>query len=293
MRNMEMAQFTKTWTWYKGTWHEGNPPIMGPRAHAFWLGSTVFDGARVFEGVAPDLDLHCSRTNDSAQALAMNPNMQVGEMMELTTEGVQKFDGETAIYVRPTYWGVGEGAGIICADPDQIEFCMTLFEAPMAKGTDMGKGMRITTTSFRRPTQQVMPVNAKASCLYPNNSRCMSEALSKGFDNALVCDMLGNVAELATANVFIVKDGIYKTPVPNGTFLNGITRQRVIQLLRDAGESVVECTLRVEDCLDADEMFSTGNYSKVTAIAALDDREFGIGPKATRARELYWDYSHK
>lgn len=288
-----MAQFTKTWTWYNGEWHEGNPPIMGPRAHAFWLGSTVFDGARIFEGVSPDLDLHCARTNASAEALGMKPFMEPGKMMELTREGAERFDGETAIYVRPTYWGVAEGIGVICADPEGADFCLTLFEAPMGKGTDLGNGISITAASFRRPTIETMPVNAKASCLYPNNSRCMIEAKNKGFDNALVLDMLGNVAELSTANVFIVKDGVIRTPVPNGTFLNGITRQRVIKLLRDAGEQVVECTLSVADCLEADEMFSTGNYSKVTAISRMDDREFGVGPKTQRARDLYWDFAHK
>ena len=284
-----MAQFSQTWTWHNGEWHEGNPPLMGPRSHAFWLGTTVFDGARVFEGVMPDLDLHCARTNASAQALGMNPTMEVGKMMELTKEGADKFSSDAEIYVRPTYWGVGQGAGVISADPDDIDFCLTLFDAPMGKGP----GIRVTASSFRRPTIETMPVNAKAACLYPNNARCLNQAIEKGFDNAIVCDMLGNVAELATANLFIVKDGVVKTPVPNGTFLNGITRQRVIQLLRDAGETVVECTLTLEDCRNADEMFSSGNYSKVTPILAYDDREFGAGPITAKARDLYWGYAHK
>ncbi len=89
-----------------------------------------------------------------------------------------------------------------------------------------------------------MPVDAKAGCLYPNNARALLEARSRGFDNCIVCDMLGNVAELANSNVFMVKDGVVFTPMPNGTFLNGITRQRVIELLRDAGVTVVETTLR-------------------------------------------------
>lgn len=284
-----MAEFSQTWTWYKGAWHEGNPPIMGPRAHAFWLGSTVFDGARVFEGVMPDLDLHCERTNKSATVLGMNPTMKAGEMMELTKEGAEKFGPDAAIYVRPTYWGVGEGAGVISADPDEIDFCLTMFDAPMP-GMN---GIRICTTSFRRPTVETMPVNAKAGCLYPNNSRCLNEAISKGFDNAVVCDMLGNVAELATANIFLVKDGVVKTPVPNGTFLNGITRQRVIKLLRDAGYQVEEVTLQLDDMRSADELFSTGNYSKVTPIVAFEERDLEIGPVTTKARELYWDFAHK
>lgn len=107
------------------------------------------------------------------------------------------------------------------------------------------KGFTITTTSFRRPYLEVMPVNAKAACLYPNNARMLREAKAKGFHNALVTDVLGNVAETATSNVFMVRGGEVFTPVPNGTFLNGITRQRVIKLLREAGVSVHETTPKI------------------------------------------------
>ena len=112
---------------------------------------------------------------------------------------------------------------------------MCLFDAPMA-GKDAANS--ITLSRFRRPTIECMPVNAKAGCLYPNNARAAMEAKANGFDNAIVLDMLGNVAELTSANIFMVKDGIVHTPMPNGTFLAGITRGRVIQLLRDAGYTV-------------------------------------------------------
>ena len=85
-------------------------------------------------------------------------------------------------------------------------------------------------------------------------------------------DMLGNVAEFGNANVFMAKDGVVYTPVPNGTFLNGITRQRVIYLLRGDGVTVVEKTLRYADFLAADEIFSTGNFAKVAPIIRIDDR---------------------
>nr|WP_321457729.1 branched-chain amino acid aminotransferase [uncultured Cohaesibacter sp.] len=284
-----MAEFSQTWTWYKGEWLEGNPAMMGPRSHAFWQGSTVFDGARYFEGVMPDLDRHCERINRSCETLLMRPTMKSGEIMELAAEGVKKFGGN-AVYIRPTYWGVGSLASVINVDPDDIEFCLTLFDAPMP---DPNNGMRVTTTKFRRPSVETMPTNAKASGLYINNARCLKEAMDKGFDNAIVCDMLGHVAELATANFFIVKDGIVKTSVPNGSFLNGITRQRTIQLLRDAGETVVECSLTLDDCREADEMFSTGNYSKVVPIFAFDDRQYDHGPIAKKARELYWEFAFK
>ena len=110
---------------------------------------------------------------------------------------------------------------------------------------------------------ECMPVDAKAGCLYPNNARAIFEARARGFDNAVMCDMLGNVAELATSNIFMSRLGSIYTPAPNGTFLAGITRQRVIQLLRKDGISVIEETLSYSDFQQADEIFATGNYSKV------------------------------
>jgi hypothetical protein len=129
-----------------------------------------------------------------------------------------------------------------------------------------------------------MPVDAKAGCLYPNNARALFEAKTRGFDNCLLCDLLGNVAELATANVFLVKDGVVFTPMPNGTFLNGITRQRVIKLLREAGITVIEGTLAYREFETADEIFSTGNYSKVMPIVRIGDCSLQPGPIYRKAR---------
>jgi len=137
-----------------------------------------------------------------------------------------------------------------------------------------------------------MPVNAKAGCLYPNNARALIETQARGFGNCVVLDLFGNVAELATANIFIGKDGVVFTPVPNGTFLNGITRQRVIKLLREAGVSVVETTLSYRDIQTADEIFSSGNYSKVMPVNRIEERSLQPGPLYRKARELYWDYAH-
>ncbi|WP_417680232.1 branched-chain amino acid aminotransferase [Roseibium sp.] len=284
-----MSGWSETWTWIDGTWHEGNPPMMGPRTHAAWLGSSVFDGARSFEGTTPDLDLHCQRVNDSALALALKPTMQVGEMMELALEGAKKFSPDKQLYIKPMYWAEGDGAGVIAADPESTRFCMCLFDAPMA-GKEAANS--ITLSHFRRPTIETMPVNAKAGCLYPNNARAMAEAKGRGFDNAVVLDMLGNVAELTSANIFMAKDGVVHTPVPNGTFLAGITRFRVIKLLRDAGYTVHERTLRYEEFLDADEIFSTGNYNKVVPVNRIETRDIQPGPIAAKARALYWDFAH-
>lgn len=284
-----MSGLSDTWTWIDGTWHEGNPPIMGPRTHASWLGSSVFDGGRFFEGVMPDIDLHCQRVNDSAVALGMKPTMKVGEMIELTREGCARFGADQHIYVKPMYWVEADGHGVITGDPESTRFCLCLFDAPMAP---KDVAMSITLSPFRRPTMECMPVNAKAGCLYPNNARAMLEAKGRGFDNAVVRDMMGNVAELTSANVFLAKDGKVHTPAPNGTFLDGITRQRIIQLLRSSGYEVFERTMHYDEFLDADEIFSTGNYSKVTPVKRIEQRDLQPGPVAAKARELYWDFSH-
>src|SRR3546814_17551644 len=107
------------------------------------------------------------------------------------------------------------------------------------------------------------PTDAKASCLYPNSARALNEASKRGFDNAVVLDALGNVAELATANLWIAKDGVAVTPAPNGTFLNGITKQRAMQLLTAAGIEVRETRLTWQDVLEADKVLPPGKHGKV------------------------------
>ncbi|MGH9717520.1 MAG: branched-chain amino acid aminotransferase [Candidatus Acidiferrales bacterium] len=285
---MADSNWTKTWTFYQDRWHEGNVPIMGPRTHAAWLCSLVFDGARAFEGVTPDLDLHCARVNESAKKLFLKPTVSAERWMELAREGIAKFEKDVPLYIRPMYWGEKEGPWIQAPDPESTRWCMTIYEAPMRKPT----GFSTTISPYRRPTLETMPVDAKAGCLYPSNARALIEAHSRGFDNAVLCDMVGNVAELATSNLFMAKDGVVYTPIPNGTFLNGITRQRVIDLLRGAGVSVVERTLTYRDFQQADEIFSSGNYSKVVPVKQIDERALPIGPLYTKARELYWEFAH-
>lgn len=280
--------WSKTWTFFEGDWHEGNVAIMGPRTHAAWLCSLVFDGARSFEGVTPDLELHCARVNDSARKLFLKPTVSTEAWIELARHGISRFEKDAALYIRPMYWAEREGPWVQAHDPESTRWCLTIYEAPMRPP----RGFSITLSPYRRPTLECMPVDAKAGCLYPNNARSLFEAHARGFDNAVVCDLLGNVAELATSNIFMAKDGIVFTPAPNGTFLAGITRQRVIDLLRQSGVTVVESTLTYHDFEKADEIFSTGNYSKVVPVTRIGDHPLQFGPVYTKARQLYWEFAH-
>lgn len=272
-----------TWTFFEGDWHEGNVAIMGPRTQAAWLGSTVFDGARAYDGAAPDLDLHMARVNESARRFRLKLLVSQEMWIALARDGIRRFAPGAALYIRPMYWAdAGQGGGVKF-DPESTRWCLCLYEAPMPGAREIA----ITLSPFRRPTIETAPVDAKAGCLYPNNARALFEAADRGFDNCLLADMLGNIAELANSNVFLVKDGVVLTPAPNGTFLDGITRRRAIQLLRAAGERVVETTLRYADFLDADEIFSTGNFAKLSAITRIDDRPLQPGPMFRKASALY------
>jgi branched-chain amino acid aminotransferase len=186
------------------------------------------------------------------------------------------------------YWAEGGGAMSVPADPESTNWCLTLYDTPMPTPN----GSSITLSPFRRPTIDSMPVDAKAGCLYPNNGRAMIEAGKRGFDNCLLRDALGNVAELATANIFMAKGGVVYTPIANGTFLAGITRARVIGLLRHAGVQVEEAVLKYSDFETADELWSCGNYSKVAPITRIDTRTLAMGPLYRKARELYWQFAH-
>lgn len=283
-----MNWFSQTWTWVEGKWVEGNPPLLGPRTHATWLASSVFDGARAFEGRMPDIRAHAQRVNDSAGKMGLKAGHATDEIVDLALEGARRFGPKAALYVRPMYWAESDGPGMVSPDPGSTRFCLCLYEAPMPEPT----GFSLTLSPFRRPTLETMPTDVKTGALYPNNARALREANGRGFGNAIVLDMLGNVAETATSNLFIVRDGVVITPAPNGCFLNGITRQRVIDLLRQEGRKVVEERLAFDDVLNADEVFSTGNFGKVLPCTKVEDRKLPIGPITRKTRELYWAFAH-
>ena len=283
-----MAVGTNIWTYFDGKWQEGDLPVMKAADHATWLGTLVFDGARAFEGLVPDLDLHLARVNHSAIVMGLKPTLSVSEMTAITHEGMAHLGKDRPIYIRPMYWSVGSGPGVVPPNPDSTVFCMCLEELPMAPPT---ASQTLTTTQFTRPTMASALVNAKAACLYPNNARMLAEARAKVFSNALVADAMGNVAESATANVFMVKDGEVFTPIANGTFLAGITRARHMSNLRADGTEVHETVLSFADFAEADEVFLSGNMHKVTPVTAFDDRQYQVGPVTRRVREMYWDWA--
>ncbi len=273
-------------TYHDGAWLEGNPPILGPMDHSWWMGSSVFDGARAFGGLAPDLDLHCRRVVCSAESFGITPKIDAAAIEALCWEGIERFAADAELYIRLMFYFTD---GFVMPDYAGGRFILTIFESPMPEW----RGMSACRAPFRRPAPDMAPTNAKASCLYPNVIRSMTAARAKGFDTAMVLDALGNVAEFSTNNLFIARNDAVRTPVANGAFLAGITRGREIGLLRGAGVDVAEATLTVDDVLSADEVFMTGNYAKVLPVTRIEETEYAIGPLAGLARRLYFEFAER
>jgi branched-chain amino acid aminotransferase len=283
------APFSRTWTFFEGEWVEGNVALMGPRTHGAWMASGVFDGGRVFEGVSPDMDLHMARVNRSAELMGLQPVVALDDWMGLVRDGAARFDGATPLYVRPMYWAESGYGGGVMFDPDSTTWCLSIYETPMPTPT----GVSATLSPFRRPTPESAMLGPKCGANYPNGARALWEAKTRGFDNCVMLDMMGSVAEFANANLMIARDGVVFTPAPNGAFLNGITRQRMIGLLRADGVEVVETILSYVEVLGADEIFSCGNFNKVAPVTRIETRDLQAGPLYRRARELYWDFAHR
>jgi branched-chain amino acid aminotransferase len=274
-------------TYFNGEWAEGNVPLFGAMDHSVWLGSSVFDGARAIGGRMPDLRQHLQRVIHSAERVGLQCPLSVDALEALVREGVASCPADAALYIRPLVFG---REGFLIPEPDASGFALTLFDAPLPPFT----GFSACLSQLRRPDASMAPTDAKASALYANSTRVMREAKERGFDNGVVLDSAGMVAEFATSNLFLVTpEGQVVTPVPNGTFLAGITRARVIALLGAAGVTVQERSVRPGELDTAVEIFNTGNYGKVTPCVRYESRTLPVGPMATLARDRYFAYTQE
>ena len=270
--------------WHDGHWTNEPPKLIGPSDHAFWQASVVFDGARAFNRCAPDLALHCQRAIASAIAMGITPTLPAEEIERLAIEGIKRFPPDAILYIKPVFYIAG---GMISASSGNPAFVLHLFEAPFPTPG----GFSATLSPHRRPAPEMNVTDAKAACLYPNSDRATREANARGFNHAVMRDPWDNIAEFAFANIMIAKNGRVQTPKPNGTFLAGITRRRILTLLAEAHIETEETTLTVKDLHQADEIFSVGNYAKLSICTRFETRELNAGPIATEAKRRYFDWA--
>jgi len=279
--NVAATKETMYLTYFNGQWAEGNVPLYGAMDHSLWLGSSVFDGARSLAGKLPDLRPHLERVISSADKLGLACPLSVDEMEALVHEGVAKFAPDAELYVRPLVFGT---EGFLIPVAEKSQFALTLFDAPLPPFVGFSAGL----STMRRPQPSMAPTDAKASALYANSTRAMREVKARGFEQAIMLDGEGHVAEFGASNLFLVTaDGKVVTPRLNGTFLAGITRARVMALLAGVGIEVEERTVDEAELRTAREIFSTGNYGKVTPCTRYEDHVLEVGPVASQARELY------
>jgi len=262
--------------------------------HAMHYGSSVFEGIRAYEterGAAVfRLNEHSQRLRDSAKILSMPAPLSVEEINEAILATIRKNERRSC-YIRPLFWYGAESLGVSPAK-NKVHFMVATLPWGIYLGEEaVRKGAKLMTSSWRRSPGDVMATKSKAGGNYVNSVLANTEAKDNGFDEALLLDQNGFVAEGSGENIFMVRDGVLH-PIAHSVNLRGITRDSVIQLAKWMG-TPVEATMATRDELyTADEVFMVGTAAEVTPIASIDRRPIGegvAGPYALKMRQTYLD----
>lgn len=271
--------------WFDGKmidWRSANIHVL---THALHYAGAVFEGERVYGGQVFKLREHTQRLLDSAVTMGYTIPYTLQQLEEATMEVVrtQKIvDG----YVRPIAWRGSEMMGV-AAQKNLIHVAIAVWEWPSYFDPEAKtKGIRLTMSKWKRPSPETAPVHAKTSSLYAICTLGKHEAENAGCHDALMLDWRGQVAEATGANFFMVKNGEIHTPTPD-CFLNGITRQTVIELARRMNIKVTERAIMPDELKTADEIFLTGSAAEVTAVGQIADMTFKVGPITQKLAEAY------
>lgn len=254
-------------------------------SHGLHYGSCVFEGERVYNGEVFKLQEHNERLHRSAELLGFKIPYTVEELNEATIETV-KAAGYTNAYVRPVAWR-GSEMMAISAQKTTIHVAIAVWEWPSYFSKEAREqGLKLRTSEWRRPSPKTAPSASKAAGLYMICTMSKHSAEAAGFHDALMLDYKDRVAEATGANIFLVQNGELHTPTTE-CILNGITRQTVMQLARDAGIKVVEREILPEEFAKTQEVFLTGSAAEVTPVGAIDDYKFTVGPVTRRLMDDY------
>ena len=271
--------------WYDGALRPWRDARLHVLSHGLHYGSCVFEGERVYGGEVFKLREHTQRLLDSGAALGFEIPFSLERLERATLETVAA-QGYADAYVRPVAWRGSEMMGV-SAQQTTIHVAIAVWEWPSYFSPEArNRGIKLKTAKWRRPAPETAPVHAKAAGLYMICTMSKHEAEAQGYDDALMLDWRGLVAESTGANIFLAREGRLHTPVPD-CFLDGITRQTVIGLARARGIEVIERAIRPEELADADEIFVTGTAAEVTPVGCIDDQHFQVG---SISRALLEDY---
>lgn len=273
--------------WLNGAfthWREANMHVL---THGLHYASSVFEGERVYDGEVFKLAEHTARLVESARLMGFEIPYSAAEIDQATLETVAAnriVDG----YVRPVAWRGSEMMGV-SAQRNTIHLAIAAWVWPSYFAPEERiKGIRLQTSKWRRPAPETAPIRAKAAGLYMICTLSKHAAEAAGYQDALMLDWRGRVAESTGANIFFTKGAEIHTPTPD-CFLDGITRRTVIELARARGYEIVERAILPEEFGDFEECFLTGTAAEVTPVREIDNHRFTPG---IVCRQMIEDYEN-
>jgi branched-chain amino acid aminotransferase len=277
--------------WFDGEmlpWRQANVHVL---THALHYASSVFEGQRAYGGEIFKLTEHSQRLKRSAQLLDFEIPWSVEQIDAACREVLHANDMQDA-YMRPLAWRGSEQMGV-SAQKAKIHLAIAAWHWGAYFGEEaIRKGLRLDISKWRRPAPYTAPTESKASGLYMICTLARHQAQAKGYDDALMFDWRGQVAEGTGANAFFVRDGTLYTPTPD-CFLNGITRQTVMDLARRRGVEVVERAIWPEELESFEQFFLTGSAAEVTPVAEAGPWKFEVGDLTLQLRKDYLDLANR
>ncbi|MGH1464164.1 MAG: branched-chain amino acid aminotransferase [Cognatishimia sp.] len=263
-------------------WRDANVHIL---SHALHYASSVFEGERAYNGKIFKSEQHSERLLKSGELLDLPIPYTIAEIEKAKYEALEA-NGLTDAYVRVVAWrGAGEDMGV-ASSKNPVRMAVAVWEWGAYYGDAKMKGAKLDIAKWKRPSPETIPTAAKAAGLYMICTMSKHQAEAKGCSDALFMDYRGYVAEATGANVFFVKDGEVHTPIPDA-ILNGITRQTIIQMLKDKGIKVTERHILPEELAEFEQCWLTGTAAEVTPVGQIGDYTFEVGNITRDVAESY------
>ncbi len=284
---MEIIPFDKRigFIWYNGEFVEWQNATTHVLNHGLHYGSCVFEGLRVYGEKIYKLEKHTDRLFFSAQRMGIDVPYSKDEINRAHEETIKKMNIKYG-YVRPVIWR-GSEMMAISAQKNKINVAVATWEWPSYfTKEDRLKGISLQTAVWKRPPPDCIPTDTKAAGLYMICTLSKHEAEKNGYTDALMLDYKGRVSESTGSNIFLVINGVIHTPVPD-CFLNGITRQAVIEIAKNEGINVIERDIYPDEISKAEEIFLTGSAVEVTPVGKIDNQNFKVGNITTKISSLY------
>ena len=284
---MEIIPFDKRigFIWYNGEFVEWQNATTHVLNHGLHYASCVFEGLRVYGEKIFKLEQHTDRLFHSAERMGMSIPFSKEELNFVQEETIKKMNIKYG-YVRPVAWR-GSEMMAVSAQKNKINVAVATWEWPSYfSKEDRLKGIALQTAIWRRPAPDTIPTDAKAAGLYMICTLSKHEAEKNGYSDALMLDYKGRISESTGSNIFFVINGEIHTPIPD-CFLNGITRQTVIDIAKSQNINVIEREIYPDEIKNADEIFLTGSAVEVTPVGKIDDQIFNVGEVTKTVSDLY------